>query len=141
MNQILEKVHAALENYVADDDRRFIVIADDTNDIDMLTIIKEEMEEFVILATSSETQLLLNVALFDETQIAEGCQADLHQMMLELNMAMPLSSFAKTHHVYSIFGALSGDSSEQQIQEEVQVLAENIMDALEVCQHYLTVEG
>jgi uncharacterized protein YjfI (DUF2170 family) len=58
-------------------------------------------------------------------------------MMLELNMAMPLSSFALTGAHYSIFGAMSVESDASQIQEEILVLSENIMDALEVCQNFL----
>lgn len=136
MNQILEKVQTALNNFSSDDGANFNVTAHQ-GDVDMLTIIKQDMEEFAILATASESQLLLNAALFDSRQIADGQTAALHQMMLELNMAMPLSSFAKTNELYSIFGALSGDSSAHTICEEVDVLADNIMDALEVCQAYL----
>lgn len=136
MNPILEKVQTALNNFSSDDGATFNVTAHQ-GDVDMLTIIKQDMEEFAILATASESQLLLNAALFDSRQIADGQTAALHQMMLELNMAMPLSSFAKTNELYSIFGALSGDSSANTICEEVDVLADNIMDALEVCQAYL----
>jgi len=140
MNTNLEQVQAALHNFILDDDTQFKVIADNSNDIDMLTIIKEDMEEFAILATSSETQLLLNAALFDSTQIKQGKAGELHQMMLELNMAMPLSSFAKTANIYSVFGALSVDSSAEQIQEEIVTLSENIIDALEVCENFLKSE-
>ena len=136
MNKILEKVQTALNNFTSDDGAGFKITAHQ-GEVDMLTIIKQDMEEFAILATASETQLLLNVALFDSSQIAQGKTAALQQMMLELNMAMPLSSFAKTNEFYSIFGALSGDSSDKAICEEVDVLADNIMDALEVCQDYL----
>jgi len=136
MNPILEKVQSALANFETDDGATFQVNAHQ-GEVDMLTIVKEDMEEFAILATASESQLLLNVSLFDAGQIKEGETAALHQMMLELNMAMPLSSFAKTNELYSIFGALSGDSKPETICEEVEVLADNIMDALEVCQPYL----
>ncbi|MBF0266447.1 MAG: DUF2170 family protein [Gammaproteobacteria bacterium] len=137
MNPILEKVQTALENFETEDGAKFQISAHQGDDVDMLTIIKEDMEEFAILATASESQLLLNVSLFDADQIKEGQTAALHQMMLELNMAMPLSSFAKTNELYSIFGALSGDSKPETICEEVEVLADNIIDALEVCQNYL----
>jgi len=136
MNPILKKVQTALENFSSDDGANFTVTPHES-DVDMLTIIKQDIEEFAILATASKSQLLLNVALFDSEQIADGQVNALHQMMLELNMAMPLSSFAKTNDLYSIFGALSGDSSANTICEEVDVLADNIMDALEVCQAYL----
>jgi len=137
MNNSLDKVHAALAGYTAEDGSHFSVIATNNDDISMLTIIREDIEEFAILATASESQLLFNVALFDKTQIIDGQAPALNQMMLELNMAMPLSSFALTGANYSIFGALSVDSDASQIQEEIVVLSENIMDALEVCNNYL----
>ncbi|MDQ7091126.1 MAG: DUF2170 family protein [Methylococcales bacterium] len=137
MNKCLNQAYSALVDYVADDDSRFHVTVTEESDLEMLTVIRDDLEEFAILVTASETQLLFNVALFDSGQIAEGKTAELNQMMLELNMAMPLSSFAKTGAIYSIFGAMSVDSDANQIQEEVLVLSENIMDALEVCQNYL----
>ena len=137
MNNSLEQARLALADFVADDGSRFTVTATENSDVEMLTIVREDVEEFLIIATSSETQLLFNVALFDAGQIKTGKAAELNQIMLELNMAMPLSSFAKTGAIYSIFGAMSVDSDASQIQEEVLVLSENIMDALEVCQDYL----
>ncbi len=137
MNNSLDKVQAALADYITEDGSSFSVTATTTDDISMLTIIREDIEEFAILATTSENQLLFNVALFDEDQIIDGQAPALNKMMLELNMAMPLSSFAITGRIYSIFGALSVDSDAHHIQEEILVLSENILDALEVCQNYL----
>ena len=137
MNNSLDKVQAALAEYTAEEDGGFSVSATNNDDISMLTIIREDMEEFAILVTASDTQLLFNVALFDSAQIIEGQTAALNEMMLELNIAMPLSSFALVGGIYSIFGAMSVNSEVKQIQEEVTVLSENIMDALEVCQEFL----
>jgi len=137
MNKNLDKVQAALANYTAEDGSRFSVTATENDEISMLTIIREDIEEFAILATASDSQLLFNVALFDTGQIIDGQISALNKMMLELNMAMPLSSFALTGEYYSIFGAMSVESGANQIQEEIQVLSENIMDALEVCQDFL----
>jgi len=137
MNISLEKVQAALADYTTEDGSRFSVAATENEEFSMLTIIREDIEEFAILATASDSQLLFNVALFDKGQIIDGQIPALHKMMLELNMAMPLSSFALTGANYSIFGAMSVDSDANQIQEEIQVLSENIMDALEVCEDFL----
>lgn len=137
MNNNLDKVQAALADYTAEDGSHFSVTMTDNDDISMLTIVREELEEFAILATATESQLLFNVALFDDSQIIAGQAATLNKMMLELNMSMPLSSFAITGRIYSIFGAMSVESDIAHIQEEILVLSENIMDALEVCQNYL----
>ena len=138
MNKNLNKVQAALADYTSDNGERFNVTVTEEGEFSMLTIIREGIEEFAILATASDNQYLFNVALFDDSQIIAGQEAALNKMMLELNMAMPLSSFALTGKIYSIFGAMSVDSDAAQIQEEVLVLSENIMDALEVCENYLT---
>jgi len=137
MNKSLEKVQVALAAYNAEEESLFNVTATDIDDISMLTIIREDIEEFAVLVTASDTQLLFNVALFDSAQVIEGQLASLNEMMLTLNIAMPLSSFALTGDIYSIFGAMSVNSEPSQIQEEVLVLSENIMDALEVCQQFL----
>jgi hypothetical protein len=137
MNNSLDKVQTALADYTCQDRCGFKVIATDNDDISMLTIICEDIEEFAILATASDSQLLFNVALFDSGQIITGQEAALNKVMLELNIAMPLSAFALTSGIYSIFGAMSVHSEIKQIQEEVVVLSENIMDALEVCQQFL----
>jgi uncharacterized protein YjfI (DUF2170 family) len=137
MNISLEKVQAALADYTTEDGSRFSVTATENEEFSMLTIIREDIEEFAIHATASDSQLLFNVALFDKGQIIDGQIPALHKMMLELNMAMPLSSFALTGANYSIFGAMSVDSDANHIQEEILVLSENIMDALEVCENFL----
>lgn len=137
MNNSLDKVQTALADYTTEEGSVFRVSKTNNNDISMLTIIREDIEEFAILATASETQLLFNVALFDSTQIIKGQTAALNTMMLELNIAMPLSSFALTGGIYSIFGAMSINSEMRHIQEEVIILSENIIDALEVCQEFL----
>jgi len=137
MKNSLDKVQAALADYTTEEGSRFSVTATVNEEFSMLTIIREDIEEFAILATASDSQLLFNVALFDKGQIIDGQIPALHKMMLELNMAMPLSSFALTGANYSIFGAMSVDSDANQIQEEILVLSENIMDALEVCENFL----
>ena len=137
MSNSLDKVQAALTDYTAEDGSGFNVSMTDNDDISMLTIIRDDLEEFAILVTASDSQLLFNVVLFDKVQIIEGQAAALNEMMLELNIAMPLSKFALTGENYSIFGAMSINSEVKQIQEEVAVLSENIMDALEVCQQFL----
>ena len=137
MKNSLDKVQAALADYITEDGSHFSVTATENEEFSMLTIIREDIEEFAILATASDSQLLFNVALFDKGQIIDGQIPALHKMMLELNMAMPLSSFALTGANYSIFGAMSVDSDANHIQEEILVLSENIMDALEVCEDFL----
>lgn len=137
MIKSLEKVEAALIGFTAEDSYEFNVTSINNSDISMLTIIRDDLEEFAILVTESDSQLLFNVALFDKNQVIKEQVTALNEMMLSLNIAMPLSSFALTGEIYSIFGAMSVNSEPSQIQEEVLVLSENILDALEVCQQFL----
>ena len=140
MDENLIKVQSALNNFVTESNDSFRVTEVNATDISMLSIVHSVIDEFAIIATASKDQLLFNVTLFDESQVAEGKIDSLHKMMLELNIAMPLSSFALTNGNYSIFGAMSVDSSASEIQEEVLALSENIMDALEVCQNFFKMD-
>ena len=137
MSKHLDRIQAVLENYISEEGSTFHISADDSQDSSMLSIIHDDLEEFPIFAVASDSQILFNVVLFDKAQVLEGQIAALNETMLQLNIALPLSSFALTGNNYSIFGAMSVNSEYNQIKEEVTVLAENVMDALEVCQEFL----
>ncbi len=90
-----------------------------------------------MLVTASSDQILCNSVLFDEKQIKDGYQAEVNDVMLQLNMAMPLSSFAKTGKYYSVFGALSTETGDKNILLEIETLSDNVIDALEVMDTFL----
>ena len=61
----------------------------------------------------------------------------MQNIMLSMNVPMPLSSFAKVDQQYVIFGALSTNSNIAEIAHEVETLSENSVEALDALQEYL----
>ncbi|MCK5697545.1 MAG: DUF2170 family protein [Gammaproteobacteria bacterium] len=137
MLQILERVHNAVNKHITSDGTQFRSNIDVTSETPMLMVIREDREEFPILVTASIDQILCNTVLFDEKQIKETRQIEINEMMLQLNMAMPLSSFAKTGQYYSVFGALATESIDKNILLEIEMLSDNVIDALEVMNPFL----
>jgi len=137
MIEILERVHKALHKKVMLDGTCLSSKIDATSETPMLTVIRDDREEFPVLVTASADQILCNAVLFDEKQIQPGKQSEVNEAMLQLNMAMPLSSFAKVGAYYSVFGALATDSIDKNILLEVETLSDNVIDALEVMSTFL----
>jgi uncharacterized protein len=104
---------------------------------EVLQVDVEGYEELPIYITITEEQILCIAYLFSQEEIREDALADLHTKMLELNIPMPLSAFAKIDNRYAVFGALSVGSSMNEIAHEVATLAINAMDALEACEDVL----
>ena len=137
MIEILERVHKALNKKVMLDGTCLSSKIDATSETPMLIVIREDREEFPVLVTASADQILCNAVLFDEKQITMGRLAEVNDAMLRLNMAMPLSSFAKVGTYYSVFGALATETVDKNILLEVETLSDNVIDALEVMNTFL----
>ncbi len=137
MLEILQRVHNAVNKKMTLDGTYLSSKIDVTGETPMLMVIREDRDEFPVLVTASADQILCNAVLFDEKQIKQGCQAEVNEVMLQLNMAMPLSSFAKTGTYYSVFGALATGSVDKNILLEIETLSDNVIDALEVMDTFL----
>ncbi len=137
MLDILERVHTAINKQITVDGTRLTSKIDTSDETPMLTIVREDREEFPVLVTASADQILCNAVLFDEKQIKDGKKAEVNEVMLQLNMAMPLSSFAKTGTYYSVFGAMATESIDKNILLEIETLSDNVIDALEVMETFL----
>ena len=64
-------------------------------------------------------------------------EAELLQTMLELNPAVPLSSFGRVDKRYVLLGALAADARVDDIANDVAVLSDNALDALEALSEFL----
>jgi uncharacterized protein YjfI (DUF2170 family) len=137
MLEILERVHNSVNRQITVDGTYLTSKIDASGETPMLTVVREDRDEFPVLVTASADQILCNAVLFDEKQIKEGRQAEVNEVMLQLNMAMPLSSFAKTGQYYSVFGALATESIDKNILLEIETLSDNVIDALEVMETFL----
>ncbi|KID56200.1 hypothetical protein N473_02715 [Pseudoalteromonas luteoviolacea CPMOR-1] len=105
---------------------------------DVLQVIVDGNDELPIFVTRTEEQILCICYLFSEQEITAQKQAELNDTLLRLNVPMPLSAFAKIDNKYAIFGALSTNSTLEQLGHEIVTLSANSIDALDAISDYLT---
>jgi len=104
---------------------------------EVLQVIVSEVDAMPIFVTITDTQILCITYLCKQNEIQAERMADLNKTMLELNVAMPLSSFAIVEDYYVVFGAMATSSSFDDICRELVTLAANACDALEAIEDYL----
>ncbi|HFE37651.1 MAG TPA: DUF2170 family protein [Gammaproteobacteria bacterium] len=104
---------------------------------DILQISLSGREEIPVYLTKTDTQLLCISYLWDETEIIPESRTQMIEMMLDMNIPMPLSSFSRIGDKYAVFGALSVDSSIEDIAHEIVILSDNAIDAIDVMSDFL----
>ena len=107
-----------------------------TGEQDVLQVTVEGTQELPIFVTVTQEQMLCISYLFDKDELKDGVTDELNATLLQLNVPMPLSSFAIIDNKYSIFGSLSVNSSFEDIAHELVTLADNAIDALETLEEY-----
>lgn len=95
------------------------------------------LEEIPIFITVTETQIICISYLFTKQEIYTEKEDELNRFLLELNVPMPLSSFALVDEHYVIFGALSRDSKFDVITQELITLAGNSQDTLQALEEFI----
>ncbi len=124
------------KEYGQDNERGFLVQPVPESD-NILQVVFSDQEEFPINVTEAEGELICLVRLFSADEVAEGKNADMHEDMLSANLALPLSTFGKIGDDYVLFGALSAQSRMEMLLEELDALASNTLEALELVSGYL----
>ena len=104
---------------------------------DVLQVIVDGNDELPIFVTQTQEQLLCISYLFADEEVKSELRGELNETLLRLNVPIPLSAFAKIDNKYAIFGALSVNSSFDDIAHELVTLADNAIDALEAVTIYL----
>lgn len=107
------------------------------SEVEVLQITLNDLEEVPVYLSMTDEQILCICYLWHEDEINGSKKAELMETMLELNVPMPLSSFAKIGDRYTIFGALSSQSTFDDIAHEVVVLVENAVEAMAALEGYL----
>ncbi|VAX13615.1 hypothetical protein MNBD_GAMMA24-1641 [hydrothermal vent metagenome] len=97
----------------------------------------EDRDEFPIYMTVDEGQILCITYLFGEDQVAQDKRAALAEGMLLMNVSIPLSAFSKIGNQYIMFGALSPESSIDEILTEIETLSDNVLEAVDALKDYL----
>ena len=106
-------------------------------EVEVLQIIVGELEEVPVYLSITDSQILCIAYLWDESEVNQKKRVDMLETMLNMNIPMPLSSFARIGDKYAIFGAMAVTSSFDDIAHEVIVLSENTVEALSALEEYL----
>ena len=106
-------------------------------EVDVLQISLIGREELPIFVSVTDDQILCITYLWDESEMLSERKAEMMETMLEMNMPMPLSSFAKIGDKYAVFGALSIHSCLSDIEHELAVLSDNAIDVIDDFSEFL----
>lgn len=106
-------------------------------DTEVLQITLLEFEELPCFVSVTDTQILCITYLFANSEVISDKRSEMMEEMLELNIPIPLSSFAKLGDRYVIFGALSITSNIEDICHEIITLTENALEAIDALKEYL----
>ena len=106
-------------------------------DAQMLQIEVEGREEFPIILDIDDDQILVMTNLWNEDEVNSESRAQMLEVMLTMNMPMPLSAFGKTGATYQLFGAMAVESKMENIILEVITLSENTMEVFDGLEQFL----
>lgn len=106
-------------------------------EIDVLQVEINGREEIPIFISISDNQILCISYLWGESEVKLHSKAEMLESMLNTNIPMPLSSFAKIEDKYVVFGALSINSTLEDIELEIATLSDNSLEAIDVMSSYL----
>lgn len=137
MKQLLEKLQG-LDDMIAQTTGGMVVnLQPIAGDVPVVQVSIEGRQELPIFVTSSDSQLLCMCYLWADDEVRPERRAELLQTLLELNPAVPLSSFGRVGDRFVLFGALSRQARTQDIAEEIVVLSDNALDALDALSEFL----
>lgn len=106
-------------------------------DIPVLKVTLAGREELPIFISNAGDEVLCMCYLFDESQVDESRRAEMLEVMLRMNLPMPLSSFGKLQDQYIVFGALSASSTLDTLAHEITTLSDNSVEAIGAMSEYL----
>ena len=108
-----------------------------SGDVDVLQISILGREELPVFISVTEDQILCISYLWGVEEVKPASLNAMHESMLEMNIPMPLSSFSKIGDKYVVFGALSINSSFDDIEHELTVLSNNAVEVIDDMSDYL----
>jgi len=135
-NKKLEQLKQDLaENQLADGTRLSIEMFDGESTVACIKV--EDREEFPIYMTVDDGQILCITYLFGDDQVDQDKRAALAEAMLMMNVSIPLSAFSKIGDQYIMFGALSPHASIDELLHEIELLSDNVLEAIDAVSDYL----
>ena len=108
-----------------------------SGEVDVLQITLLDREEIPVFVSVTDDQILCISYLWGVDEVKPKSLPLMHESMLAMNIPMPLSSFAKIGDKYVVFGALSINSSFEDIEHELSVLSNNALEVIDDMSDYL----
>ena len=115
----------------------FTFAARAADDDGAIEVVVEDRDEFPIVVSADDEQILCLTYLWDEAQVKAESRTDLLAALLEMNVPLPLSSFGKIGDRYVVFGALAAGSTIEDVVTELEVLSDNTLEAIEIVGPFL----
>lgn len=135
-NEKLEQLMKSLsDNQLSDGTRLSIEMFDGENSVASIKV--QDREEFPIYMTVDDGQILCISYLFGDDQVDPERRSDMAEAMLLMNVMVPLSAFSKIGNQYIMFGALSPKSSIDELLHEIELLSDNVLEAIDTMSDYL----
>ncbi len=106
-------------------------------EVEVLQVTVSEYDELPSYVSVTDTQILCITYLFTEDEIKTALKAEMLEEMLELNIPIPLSAFAKIGDRYVIFGAMAINSSIEEVCHELVTLSENAVESITALEDFL----
>ena len=134
MPHTLEELSFQLNDTVTDEGTTFdAVVLDD----DVLQVTCSNDDEFPINIAQTDTQLLTVSHLCLVSEVSEAKIDEFNDALLQLSPAIPLSSVGKQGDSYILFGAMSLNTTFENIIHELEVQAENCLEVLDAIEEFL----
>lgn len=105
--------------------------------VDVLQVSIETRDELPIFVTGSAAQTLCICYLWHESEVKPDERLAMLEAMLDLNPAIPLSSFGRIGERYVLTGALAPDARVAEVAQDIATLSDNARDALEALAPFL----
>lgn len=104
---------------------------------DVLEVVCSNNDEFPILVTMTDAQILSVTPLFGIGEVLPDKLDELNARLLRLSPAVPLSAIGLQGDTYILFGAMALSTRFEVVAHELEVQAENTIDVLEAVEDLL----
>ena len=104
---------------------------------DVLEVVCSNNDEFPILVTMTDAQILSVTPLFGIGEVLPDKLDELNAKLLRLSPAVPLSAIGLQGDTYILFGAMALSTRFEVVAHELEVQAENTIDVLEAVEDLL----
>ena len=133
MSYDLNELCLKLNQYETAEGNRFTAEVND----EIIELSCSNAEDFPIRLSVTHQQIIAMSHLFSEDDINNEELTSLNETLLRLSPVVPLSSFGKDGKLYFLFGAMPLNTTFENLAHELEVQAENTVEALETFQELM----